>query len=88
MCSLVFKIICNKTPDWLYNFPTVNSVNDVNTRQGCNLYVERTRTDVGSRQFCIRGPAAYNKLPLSIKNAGSVATFNRNLRNVLLGINT
>ena len=72
------------TPEWLYNFPRVNSINEVNTRQGENLYVERTRTDAGSRQFSIRGPVVYNKLPISVKGAGSLSTFNRNVKSLLL----
>ena len=88
VCTFMFKTIRKMFPGWLYNFNTVNSVNGLNTRQGENLYIERARTDIGSRQFSIRGPAAYNKVPLTIREAGSVPTFNGKLKNVLLNGNS
>ena len=84
VCNFVFKTITNKTPNWLYNFPTVDSMNGVNTRQGENLYVERARTDIGSRQFSIRGPALYNKLPGSVKETASASSFNLKFKKILL----
>ena len=62
----------------------MSSVNNVTTRQGEDLYVERSKTDIGSRQITIRGPLLFNKQPRIIKEAGSVSTFKSNFKKLLL----
>ena len=45
---------------------TVAEVREVSartTRQDRDLYVPRSRTDMGKRRFSCRGPALYNDLP-------------------------
>ena len=84
MCNLVFKVLKNKIPHWLYSFPTVRSVKNVTIRRGNELFVDRAKTDIASRQISIRAPLLYNKLPQNIKEAGSVFTFNKNLKDLFL----
>ncbi|KAK7060694.1 hypothetical protein SK128_026250 [Halocaridina rubra] len=50
---------------------TINSVTGLTTRQGEDLLVRRSKTDIGSRDINIRGPHLYNQLPRELKNAGS-----------------
>ena len=83
VCIFVFKILKNKVPDWLYTLPTTNSISGITTRQGEDLFIQRTRTDMGKKQVNIRGPYLFNKLPQSVKDAGSVLTFNDKLKNFL-----
>lgn len=84
MCTLVFKTLRNKIPEWVYTFYTVNSMSRATTRQGEDLFVERANTDIGSRQVHIRGPKLFNKLPRELKAVGSVHAFNDRLRRYIL----
>ncbi|KAK7077201.1 hypothetical protein SK128_004049, partial [Halocaridina rubra] len=49
----------------------ISSVTGLTTRQGEDLLVRRSKTDIGSRDINIRGSHLYNQLPRELKNAGS-----------------
>ncbi|KAK7012933.1 hypothetical protein SK128_014502 [Halocaridina rubra] len=51
----------------------VSSVTGLTTRQGEDLLVRRSKTDIGSRDINIRGPHLYNQLPRELKNAEATA---------------
>ena len=75
VCNFVFKVIRNCLPDGLYNFADINTNTGVNTRQANNLVVHCAHTDTGSREIGIIGPCLWNSLPLTIREAGSLASF-------------
>ena len=87
VCIMVFKILRNCFPDWLYIFSTVNLVYGVNTRQSNNLVVQRFNTELGSRQIHSRGPYLWNKLPKEIRDAATLSSFKEKLRRYLLHSN-
>ena len=81
---IVFKIVRNMFPDWLYSFDTVNFVTGVTTRQANNLVVRRAATNIGSREMNTRGPHLWNKLPPVMREANSLNSFKSKLQNYLL----
>ena len=87
VASLVFKVVRNYLPGWLYTFETVNSVTGVTTRQADNIVVRRAHTDIGSREMSIRGPHFWNSLPSIIRDAASLSSFKSNLKKCLLNMN-
>ena len=87
VCCLMFKIVRNYLPTWLYGFETINSATGVTTRQADNLVVRRAHTDIGSRELGIRGPHFWNDLSSAIRDAVSLPSFKNKLRNYLLNKN-
>ena len=49
ICTFIYNSLRNNVPDWLYSFATVNSVSEINTRRGEDLFVKRAKTDIGLR---------------------------------------
>ena len=84
ICVLMFKILNDSFPSWLYSMPRVNELNNRTTRQENNLYIPLTRTLVGERQIPVRGPKLWNKLPFEIKNTASIITFKKSLKKYLI----
>ena len=84
VCILTFKILRNFLPDWLYTFETVHSVSNISTRQRDNLIVRRTYTNIGARDFNIRGAIFWNTLPQEVREINSLSNFKAKLRNYLL----
>ena len=87
ICTFVLNNLRKNFPDWLYNFLKVNEVSDVITRQRDDLFIRRAKSDIGAREINVRGPQLYNKLPLEIRDAGSVFTFKNSLKKLLLNGN-
>ena len=84
----MFKIIKNFLPPWLYKFETVHSVSNISTRQRNNLVVRRTHTNIGARDFNVRGALFWNTLPQEVKVIESLNSFKVKLRNYLLNDRT
>ena len=84
ICILTFKMLRNFLPDWLYKFETVHLVSNFSTRQSDNLIVGRTHTNIGARDFNVRGALFCNTLPQEVKVINSLNTFKVKLRNYLL----
>ena len=84
ICIIVFKVLRKYFPDWLYIFNNISSVHGINTRQSNNLIVQRTKTELGSRQMHTRGPYLWNKLPEVIRNATSLSSFKGKLKRHIL----
>ena len=80
ICVHVFKILNNKSPSWLYNFPRVGEINERVTRQDNNLFVPQTRTLLGDREIRVRGPRLWNGLPKEI----NITTFKKTLKKYLI----
>ena len=84
VCIMVFKITRGTFPEWLYKFPTMNAQTGTTTRQTNDLYIIRSNTEIGSRAMHIRGPFLWNKLPLEIREAGSLPSFKRKIKKHLI----
>ena len=86
MCILMFKILNGLLPDWLISLPSIAQVREesICTRQRNNLFIPRTFTETGAKAFNVRGPAAWNTLPMIIRNANSILSFKHNLKRYLL----
>lgn len=83
-CLVIFNILSDKYPHWLFTLPTVNNVHNNNTRQQELLYVKRTTTDYGQRSLLIRGPRLWNNLPQCIKDVRSEITFKKKLKDFIM----
>lgn len=83
-CLLMYNILFNKYPNWLFTLPTVSHFNQRSTRQQDNLFVPRTHTDYGQRSMLVRGPRLWNALPQCIKNVANVARFKSSLKEHML----
>ena len=88
VCCFVFKTVRKYLPEWLYNFVTVNAITGLATRHSNDLSSRRALTDTGSRDIRIRGPRLWNRLPLAIKNSGSLASFKNNLKKNIISRRT
>lgn len=84
---LIWKILNNKYPNWLWTLPNVNKITGSITRQGNKLYVPRTSLDTGGRSIKVCGPKLWNSLPDIIKDATSLTSFKSKLRTHLLNGN-
>ena len=83
---LVHKVCRLREPEELAaGFATVaarreaRELADRTTRQDRDLYVPRSRTEMGKRRFCSRGPMLYNSLPTELTDL-PVPLFSRRLR--------
>ena len=86
LCILIFKIVRNLLPEWLFTVDTVGSRRDRITRANRNLYIQRTVTDIGGRSLIKQGSLLWNKLPSSLKNIQNVNTFKSHLKKHILSI--
>ena len=83
-CVAVYKILMKLYPEWLITLRTIDQVHNVATRQANNLFVERTRTEAGSRSLKIRGPLLWNNLPKKVKDVSTLSIFKHKLKSYLL----
>ena len=84
ICVFTYKITNKMLPDWLFTFPNVSNIIARNTRQSNDLFVPRTRTDLGARAITVKGPQTWNILPDFIKKAHTLKTFQNKLKRYLL----
>ena len=67
---LVYKILNNKTPDYLKKFCIPNSENHTRSLRSVsnnNLAIVRPKTNIMKKSFAYSAPILWNKLPLNIK---------------------
>ena len=55
------------------------------TRRDHDLYVQRSRTEMGKRRFACRGPVLYNSLPSELREL-PIPLFRGHLRKQLLDV--
>ena len=84
ICVFTYKIVNNLLPDWIFSFPQVRNTSVRNTRQSNDLFVPRKRTDIGAKTISVKGPLAWNTLPINVKNAGTIKTFKERLKKYFL----
>ena len=78
--SLVHKVRRHGEPEGLAaGLTTVAAIRERTTRQDRLLYVPRSRSEMGKRRFCCRGPAMYNALSPDLARLPAL-TFNRQLK--------
>ena len=84
ICTFTY-LICNKfLPSFLFDFPRVSDSILRVTRQSSNLYIPRTRTDLGARSITCRGPKSWNRIPEYIRNSNTVSSFKERLKKYFL----
>ena len=83
-CVAVFKVLNHILPEWLFSFLTVGGGREMRTRNSNDLIVTKTKTDIGKKSFTVRGPSAWNKLPLYLKEKASLGSFKTNLKKYIL----
>ena len=66
---------------WFKQFAYVHDITNTMTRQKNKLYVAKTKTDAGARNFDVIGPKLWNRLSSDITDANSVTTFKSRLIN-------
>ena len=84
ICVFTYKIANNLLPDWLFSFPRVRNTTARYTRHSGDLFVPRTKTDIGARAITVTGPRNWNTLPKNIKNSGAIKAFKERLKKYLL----
>ena len=83
---LTHKVLCSGEPESLAReLMTVGEVHSRPTRQDTDLFVPRSRTEMGKRRFSVRAPALYNALPLHLRQLPAVS-FPRQLKRHLRGV--
>lgn len=84
ICIMVYNVVKHHLPCWLFTLPTVQEVNNARpTRQSQDLFVPRTRTDMGKKLFTVKGPTIWNELPEMIKGSPSVHIFRNRIKKYL-----
>ena len=76
---LIYRIINNICPDYLKNY--VSYISDISCRHtrstnSNQLYTPKPNCELFRKSFMYSGAAIWNSLPLHVKNATSVNTFN------------
>ena len=73
--------VCKKLlPGWLFSFVTMGDHNVLPTRQSNNLFINRTKTDIGATSISIRSPKVWNAIPQATKDSNSLHVFKGNLK--------
>jgi len=83
---LIHKVRLHGEPESLaHDLTTMAEIRDRTTRQDHNLYVPRSRTEMGKRRFSSRAPHMYNSLPPELTRL-PVMIFGHHLREYLLDV--
>ena len=57
---------------------------NLNSSDNGSLYVPKSRTSLYNGSFSYTAPKPWNALPQTVRNAGSLNTFKKNLKAILL----
>ena len=87
LCVFTYKILKGHLPEWLLSLERIGNINPFRTRQQSDLVVPRTNSLTGDRNMKILLPQLWNKLPISIKDAPSIATFKEKIKDYLFSLN-
>ena len=79
-----YKVCNDLLPEWLFTFPTTGDIISRATRQSNELYVKRTKTDIGGRAISIKGPRQWNNIPSGVKDSPNLYVFKERLKQHLL----
>ena len=84
ICIFMYKLLHSLLPDWLFSFSIVGEINNRSTRQFHDLYVTRTKTDIGGSSISVKGPKLWNDIPRNVKDSTSLTVFKERLKNYFL----
>ena len=84
ICVFTYKICNHLLPEWLFVFPTVSERMTRDTRQANDLFIPRTRTDLGAKAISVIGPSIWNKIPDNVKRSPLLPSFKKKLKEYLL----
>jgi len=84
VCLLVYKARNGMAPNYIQDLcvpvSTVSTHSALRSAARGNLVVPRTRRHLQNQAFSIAGPAAWNSLPLDIRNASTLCAFKNLLK--------
>ena len=83
---LTYRALNNLTPAYITNLlKPMSQVHSLNLRSSENgsLYIPKSRTSLYSGSFSCSAPRLWNALPQSVREAGSLDSFKKNLKNNL-----
>ena len=72
-------------PEWFMPLPTIAQVTQGGNRRANNLFIQRTRTELGTKAIQVRGPTIWKSLPICIRNFGNLSGFKNALKQYALG---
>ena len=84
ICIFTYKIVNNLIPEWLLSLPRVRNTSNRHTRQSDDLFIPRTKTEIGARAISVTGPRAWNMIPKNIRDAGTIKVFKEKLKKYLM----
>jgi len=78
---ITFKTVKSSQPTYLHELLTpASSVRHLRSDKGLKFSVPMVKSKAGSRAFSVCAPQLWNKLPLELRSASSVASFKRGLK--------
>ena len=75
ICTMVYKILNNLTPNYMTENITFKT-SDYALRSNQNLNLPKPKTNSCKRTFFYRAVSCYNQLPIEIRNAATLRSFN------------
>ena len=79
--TFIYKVVTNRMPSWLINFPSNNSRQMGRVLRNVNeLTVKDNKTSYGRKSLSYSGPQLFNGLPQCIKELLTVKSFKANMR--------
>jgi hypothetical protein len=83
LCVLMFDVVHGFAPVYLGELCNRRSDNRLRSASQLNFATTRTRTRFADSSFAVAGPAAWNALPVDLKNTDSHSLFCRKLKTYL-----
>ena len=79
--TFVYKVVTNRMPSWVINFPSNNSRQQSRALRNVNeLVVKDMKTTYGRKSLAYSGPHLFNSLPQCTKELLTVKSFKANMR--------
>ena len=86
LCVPMFDVFHGTAPTYLIDICSRCSDNRLRSSARGNFVVRRTRTRFADSSFAVAGPAAWNSLPVNIRNIRSHSAFYRQLKIYLVTV--
>ena len=87
LCVTVYKSLDNEAPGYLQELCMPVNMNTrrstLRSASDAQLIVPRTKTKAGERAFSVKGPLAWNSLPVTVRQLSSLSSFKRHLKTYL-----
>ena len=81
---MIYNTLKGNIPNHLMSLPTVRDIRPLPTRQQHQLYIPKTKTNMGERSVLVAGPKLWNSLPTQVRNVNTLSSFKRQLYKYLL----